>query len=200
MDLGLVVRLSPLPEGNPGRLSVDVAYGFAALNSDGAGFTFIDAGAVSPSENRQDRHGVAVRAALVPSERSAARLERWFGRRIGEGMRPLAAVALAADIARFEPRSVPGAPLQPAGGSWRDVQAIGLEIELANALALRGGHLDDRSRGVHGWSWGLGVGLPLGRLAGVRYDFASSPVIAGADRWRHHGVSMWLDPVAIARR
>ncbi len=176
--------MSPLPEGGPGRLSLDLAYGFAALNHNGASVTF--SGEDQPDlVERHYRNGLGARVALLPSEAVAAGLERHFGRLIGSGMRPLASLGLAADFSHFESG--------PGGDPRHDARGLGLELEIANVLALRLGHVVHRSQQIDGSSWGLGVGLPLGTSAGLRYDFASSPRAVGLARLHHQGLMILLD-------
>ena len=184
-DAGLLVSARPLPRIAEGRLHVDLAYGFAALNYDHASISFI-------SEDRADRippqyrNGFAARMGIPVGMAWAQRLGGW----LAPALDPYLTVSLAADFLHF------------GSGSWGgyDVDQWGLEIDWVHALVVRAGHVTDRIDQVDGYSYGIGVALPIGRLAGVRYDFASYPRTAGTGRWHGHGIGVRVDPVGWSRR
>jgi len=178
-------------EGEEGGAFLDLAYGFAALNHNDAPLVFIDEDIVNYIE-RQYRNGFAARFGVSPSPEATSGFERRFGRLIGEGMSPLVSVALAADLSHFQ--------AGPYGANPHDANGIGLEVQLVNVLALRIGHLTNRLEGVDGYSWGFGIGVPLGTFAVARYDYARQPRFFGSDPLSHHGLTLNIDPLAIARR
>ncbi len=70
---------------------------------------------------------------------------------------------------------------------------------ILRAARLNVAHYEDRIGPIDGNTWGYGVGLPIGRLAGVRYDHARTPQAEDSDLrdQSHHAVSAWLDPLGI---
>lgn len=193
-DFGFAVRATPLQGTDTGRPSLDVAYGFAALNYIGPllarypTFGWLG-GADIPS---QYRHGVAARVGFPRSPGVAAGLERRFGRRLASTMDPLLSVVVAADFTRYQ--------LGPQVRYGSGVDQVGLELIVANTLAVRLGHVGDESRGIDGYSFGLGLALALTDLVGARYDYARYPQASSLGMLDRHAVAMWFDPVAFLQR
>lgn len=190
-DVGVLVRVSPMVDGDGGGAFLDLAYGFAALNHNDAGVIFAGTDMLNYVE-RQYRNGFAARFGVSPSPEATRGLERRFGRLIGQGMFPLVSLALAADFSHFQ--------TGPSATNPHDANGIGLEVALVNVLALRVGHVTDRLQDVDGYSWGLGIGLPLGTVANARYEFARVPKPANLERASPHGLTLSINPLAIARR
>ena len=107
-------------------------------------------------------------------------------------MDPLVSVAIAADFARFQLGQ------QERYGSG--VDQVGIELGIANTLAIRFGHARDEFIGIDGNCFGLGLGLPLADFAGARYDYARYPQTSGLGMLDRHAVAAWFDPVAFMRR
>lgn len=193
-DFGLLLRAMPLPPNESGRSTLDLTYGFSALNYDDGSEGII----------RQHRHAVAARLERPASPGARAGLEGRFGRWIAAGMDPLVAVTVAADFARSE-----DVGLFTIYDRWTD--HAGLELSVLNTLSLRWGYVG--VLGIDDRSFGVGFGVPLADFASVRYDYARFPVfdntpdgfvIASDALDRHalnrHAVAVWFDPVAFARR
>jgi len=98
-DFGVLVRVTPLPKPEAGRPSVDLTYGFAALNYNDASLP--GTGLFSSYVPHQYRHGVAGRVDIPLPQGAAASLERRLGRWIAAGMDPLLSLIVAADFARY---------------------------------------------------------------------------------------------------
>jgi hypothetical protein len=178
MDLGLLLRGSPLP-GGQGAPTLEVAYGFAASSfnePDLRGY---------PITVRY-RHGIAAGLGFPRSPGLIAGLERSFGRTIAAGMDPLISVSVAADIHRY----------QLFSDEVQD-EHFGVEFSLLNTLVVRTGYVG--VDGLESFSYGAGLGLPLAGFAGARYDYAHYPrgVFGSLDR---HAVAVWFDPVAFVSR
>jgi hypothetical protein len=175
--------------GTDGTPTLDISYGYAALNYDDASLSF-------PNEDqpvrvtREYRNGIAVHFAVPRDEDLRKSLARPFGHWIAEGMAPLLSVGVATDFVHFEQTG--------SGGS--DAEQYGLEVEFLHVLSARVGHVDDSLDDIDGTAYGFGVGIPFGGFCGVRYDFASTPQPADLDPLIRHAVAAWFDPVAFARR
>lgn len=188
-DLGVLVRLSPLPQAPGGGRFLDLTYGYSRLEEP-----FYRTSDGSIPDHR--RHGIGARIgrSRAPSD-LAGHERRRFDRFIrGEG--PILALTVAADIDRFENQGIFG------GRQSRTSRAIGAEVALANALAVRFGHIRDEVQDLDGFSFGAGIGVPIASVARVRYDYARFPGsgLDGGKSGNRHAVSMWLDPIAMVRR
>ncbi|HYM82285.1 MAG TPA: hypothetical protein VEY91_12855 [Candidatus Limnocylindria bacterium] len=191
-DLGFLVRVSPLPMGEESRPFLDLSYGYSALNHNDAEVFFSNQN--NPNYvARHYRNGLAARFGIPTSPGMASTMEQRFGRWLGSGMNPLLSIAIAGDFSHFE---------SVAGWQAYDVDHFGLEIALLNVFAARVGHVTDRLEEIDDFSFGGGVGLPIGSFASVRYDFASFPHSRPSelDPMRRHAVTVWFDPLTLARR
>ena len=180
-DVGLLVRLSPLewfPPTRDGLVDVDFAYGWSMLSYDGERVF-----GTPPSEH--DRNGKAVRAALVWPE-------EWFGGSSGgwfmAGFNPMLSVAAAFDNAEIG-----------VGNFTYDTEGKGYEITVANLFSYRTGHYEDLEGHIDDSTDGWSVGLPIGKLGGLRYDRARFPQASDADlpKVEREAYSFWMDPLAI---
>lgn len=71
----------------------------------------------------------------------------------------------------------------------------GAELGIASVLFVRAGIAGGALRGFTRHTSGIGVGLPLGRYGGMRWDRAAVASGLTDERW-----SFWVDPFAFARR
>jgi hypothetical protein len=158
------------------RGGTDFAIGRMASRIEGAyGFSYLNRNDEPSPNNRRELHCVGLHL-------SAARLPEGFAG-IPSWLR-----------AGFE-------PLVSIGGEWdadyvpwsfdSHSEGLGGELGLANILFLRLG----RTRGELS-TRGYGIGLPIGRFGGVRYDDAS---VDSALDFDYRAWSVWIDPLAIAR-
>lgn len=192
-DRGLLVRLSPLEWMETTRdapVGLDVAYGWSELNYDGGEIQF--AGQQGPTPvSRHRRNGYALHLAAEMPTGLRDRLEhrRWGW--LAAGLEPLASFGFASDRATIE----------PSGGRLKD-EGSGYEITFANVVAYRSGQFEDRlgeitfiDGSTHGWS----VGLPLGRVAGVRYERGTIPQArdSGLGDVEREAISGWVDPIEL---
>src|SRR5215470_9637298 len=174
-DYGLLVKVSPIPP-SADHATFDLAYGFSVLNFDDPEIQF-------PGEqpilvNRQYRNSGAIHLAVPASAEFAKAAEGHFGW-IGRGMQPLISAGFATDFSHFQPGE--------ASAFGREEKHYGLEVAALNVLSLRIGHFESGMFDISGTSWGIGVGVPLGGFAGVRYDYASEPLQEDTDPLSHHG-------------
>jgi hypothetical protein len=67
---------------------------------------------------------------------------------------------------------------------------------------LRLGHVEDKLGDISGATTGIGIGLPLGRVAGIRYDHASIPQArdSGLPNVTRNAVTAYVDPMAVLGR
>jgi len=111
---------------------------------------------------------------------------------VREGLSPVVALTLAADRDHI------------TAGASEDgyrTESQGAELTLANIISLRTGHYLDRLGNIDGEAWGVGIQLPIGKVAGIRYDGAQFPRShdSGLKDLRRHAVSIWIDPLEWAR-
>ena len=193
-DWGYHARLTPI-DGFRGRgqppIRIDLAYGYSILSYND------DAIVVLPNEDqaspvtRHHRRGGAGQIALgrlpVPSRPPAGAL----GRAFLEGLSPLVSFTQAVDHAKL------------GGGSAIQyvTDGSGFELTVANLYTFRRGHYEDLSGDIDGDTWGWGVGLPLGKLGGARYDDAHNPQAqhSGLGAVHRSQFTAWVDPVAVWR-
>ena len=121
----------------------------------------------------------------APAWRPASR-ESWSW--LEEGLSPLIALTAAADQDHIT---------AGAFGSGYRTRGQGAELTIANVLTLRGGHYLDRLGDIDGGTRGVGIQIPFGKIAGIRYDFASFPQArdSGLKNVRRHAASAWVDPL-----
>lgn len=190
-DFGLLVRATPLPKSDVGRPSLDVTYGFAALNYNDAGVVYVDEDIVDLVP-RHYRHGFAARVGVSLSPNAAQAMERRFGRWFPADGDPLLSVTVAADFARFQ-----RGPDEPFA---TDVRHLGVEFAFANTLFARWGHVLNDFRGIDHMTFGAGLGLSYADFAGARYDYARDPQAGGLGMHGRHGIAAWFDPIAFVHR
>ena len=191
-DLGLLARVTPLPETPGRRLFLDLTYGYSVLEEP----FYRSTDGITPEHRR---HGIGVRigrplAAGDPAGRGR-RLINWLAR----GAHPSLALTVAADFDRFENPGFFG------GWQSRTSRDIGAELELVNALAVRFGHIRDEVQDLDSSCFGAGIGVPIAGVMRLRYDYARFPNggFGGLDLGElgnRHAVSVWIDPVAMLRQ
>lgn len=191
-DLGLLARVTPLPEASGRRLSVDLTYGYSVLEEP---FDQLPNGVVP--EHR--RHGIGIRIGKPLAAGDPADPGRGWVHWLARGAHPVLALTVAADFDRFENTGVFG------GVRYRTSSDIGAELALANTLAIRFGHIREDVQGLDSFCFGAGIGVPIAGVMRLRYDYARFPSrgIGGLDRgeWgNRHAVSVWMDPVAMTRQ
>ena len=170
IDWGLLVRTGSAFTAFANPCRVDLAYGYSVQNANEVHVSGLG------TVRRPHRHGTAVRLSIDPPT--------WSTRRAALGLQPLLSL----------------------GGAWDRVfvtandrrvseeTRLGAEIGLANVAYVRFGQGPRATVSASGY----GFTLPIGGLAGVRYDRAwigldDDPPTMRTDRW-----SVWLDPLAIA--
>jgi hypothetical protein len=192
-DFGVLVRATPIDGIDhhdevvdlPVRL--DLSYGYSILNYNDAFLTFINEDLASPT-SRIFRNGYAARAALGLPEWLGEKHGGWLGR----SLTPLVSVSFASDKEHIQAGD---------GGSEYDVKRWGGELEAANILTLRTGHVTDRLGDIVGKTSGFGLGFRLGDLAGFRHDWASIPQArnSGLPRVKRRGFTAYVDPLRLIR-
>jgi len=186
-DLGLLVRLSPT-EFLPGMRDVvglDLSYGWSDLSFSSDPVVFPTPPEEEVSEH--ERRGYAGRIRFDwPDMTTTLGGPTW----IWEGLRPLVSFGMADDHARIGVES-----------SRYETDSNGWELTIANVFSLRGGHYQDLLGDIDGDTDGWGVGIPIGQIAGVRYDFARVPQARDSDlgELERHSASAWVDVMRIWR-
>lgn len=192
MDLGLLARVTPLPEASGRRLFLDLTYGYSVLEEP---FDQVNNGVIP--EHR--RHGIGVRVGKPLASGDPAGTGRGLVRWLARRAQPILTLTVAADFDRYESSSVFG------GLQYRTSSDIGAELALANMLAVRFGHIREDVQGLNSFCFGAGIGVPITRLARVRYDYARYPSRGPGgfdlgESGNRHAVSVWIDPVAMVRQ
>jgi hypothetical protein len=188
MDLGVLVRFSPT-EFAPGIRDVfgfDVAYGWSDLSFESDPIVFLNSS--NPDEvNEHERGGFSGRARVdwpAMAENMAGPTWIW------QGLRPLLSVGYARDHAEI---GVDANTYETDGNGW--------EVTFANLFSLRGGHYQDLEGGIDGDTRGWGVNLPLGKVAGARYDEGRRPQAQNSDLEdvKVRNASGWIDVLRVYR-
>jgi hypothetical protein len=137
---------------------------------------------------RMNRDGVALRFA-VEHPLASASTGTWFHRSLMQAMQPVVALGYAYDNEEVAPGFFGG----------YTVKHHGAELTMLNVLSLRFGHVQDRTGGIDGATFGFGVALPIGDFAGARYDFAQYPESSDLKDLRRHSFSIFVNPLAMRR-
>jgi len=159
-------------------IRMDAAFGAAVLNANDVTFRFMEE--VPPSRLR--RLGGSLRLAV-------GRPAGWSG--LLRGLDPLISIGGAWDAEHVQ-----------AGDDdshGYDVTHVGAEITLLNVLSARVGHVTDREGDIEDLAWGVGVGLPIAGVAGIRFDYAEYPQSTDLPRVIRHTASVYADPLALWR-
>lgn len=171
-DWGMLARGTLPFRLGPGAIParLEAAYAYSVQNANDG-----DLGPV----RRPHRHSVSTHFGLdlPPSWRD--RLPTW----LAPGFEPLVSLGGAWDREFISVGS---------GPNRSDLSHLGGELGLGNVAFVRMG---DGGRHV----WGYGLGLPIGRLGGYRYDEARVPESDGFPAIKSHGWSVWMNLVEISR-
>jgi hypothetical protein len=132
--------------------------------------------------SRHHRNAFAARTTIdwPASDQQHNSFVRWFR----TGLEPMASFGLAYDFDHIT-----------AGDNTSlgyDVSGGGAELTILNCMTFRAGHYSDREGEIVDLTWGYSVGLPLGRGAGIRYDWASFPEAKGLSDVHREGFSAYL--------
>ncbi len=190
-DIGLLARAG-LDLGVLGGAAVpvrlDAGFGLSVLNFNDVEFTFPSEDAAWPP-SRMRRLGGSVRLAVGPPAAWSGTTA--FPAVLLRGLDPLLSVGVACDDEHVQ------------AGDWSaygyDVTHVGGELTCLNVLSLRVGHVTDRTGDIEGTTWGVGVGLPIAGVAGVRYDYAEYPQSGSLPDVKRHTASVFVDPLALWR-
>ena len=192
-DRGILVRAGAEAgelglKGVPG-LTLEASYGNAVLNYSDVLFTFPGEPPTAPSRIKLE--GYAARVGLDPAP-TMPLAASGFRRLLIEGMRPLVAVGFAQDREHVSAPS-PSLPY--------DVTHAGFELALLNVVSVRAGHVTNEFDNIDAGTFGVGVSLPVGDIAALRYDFGTYPQSAnsGLKDLKRHAISFFLDPIALRR-
>ncbi len=180
-DWGILVRGTPIlsEPHETSEFRFDIAYGHSVLSQED------DAELFGVRISEQVKDGIAARLSWNPWIRTLSDLPGgWFL----EGFFPLLTVGAVAD---WTDVNGPGSEFETSGQ--------GLEVGLANFVAVRVGHYLDGEGQIEGATWGFGLGLPVGRIGRLQYDTGLVPQSSTLDHRQQHGFTIWLDPLAAWR-
>lgn len=187
IDWGVLARATPIDrkEGVPLRLSA--AAGFSILNANDEIF-FKDSFFGGAPPTRQRRAGMAMNLTLDPPAwgMAASGSRPWYL----EGLSPLLSFGLAADWVHAS-----------AGGrdAGFDTWGVGIEASFLEMLSLRGGYYDDEKGNIKDPTFGFALALPVGKVAGARYEHSMFPQArnSGIDDLQRDSFTIWLHPLAL---
>ncbi len=190
-DWGWLVRVTPFDGFATGPVPVrlDATYGRADINYHLDHLVvFINADQGSPV-TRMHRRGAAAHLSIGRMPSAAAAPRGWSV--LMRGLSPLLALTWTDD------RTDVGVLDEI---QYR-TQGHGLELTIAQVLSYRRGHYADRTGQIDGDTWGWGVALPLGDIAGAAYDDAHFPQASdsGLRPLHRQMVTAWIDVFAIWR-
>ncbi|MCC6652788.1 MAG: hypothetical protein IT348_16670 [Candidatus Eisenbacteria bacterium] len=189
-DWGLLARLSPsslLRHGRDGVWDVDVAVGHSVMNAGDEKFVFVDEDlAVSPT--RLIRTGVAATGSLAQPTAMRMAFERLP---LLSALGPLVRVTVSRDAVHTDTK---------VNNKW-EMDQWGAEFSFLGVVDLRYGHVDDPLGEIVDDTRGIGLCIPLGKVARVRWDYAEVPQArdSGLPDVKRRSWSMWVDPAAIVR-
>jgi len=190
-DIGLLARagldLGTLA-GAAAPVRLEAALGAAVLNFNDVEFTFLNEDESSPPSRMRRLGGSARLAVGLPAAWSGMAA---FPGALLRGLDPLVSVGVAYDDEHVQAGD--------ESDHGYDVTHVGLEVAVLNALSVRLGHVTDREGGIDGATWGLGVGLPIAGVAGVRYDYAEYPQSSSLPDVIRRTASVFVDPIALWR-
>ncbi len=189
-DWGAYVRARPWHDTlDPAAAShqLSFAYGHAVRNS-GAASLPIESGAFDTDLPRVHQDGIGVHYAYRREHGEG--LPGIVRSPFNAGLDPALELTLAWDLERIDYGRGPG-------GSYERTH-IGAEATALRMLSARAGWVDSPYEDRVGTTWGVGLALPLARVAGVRTDWAWEPATAAdaADRSPSWSASAWLDLVS----
>jgi hypothetical protein len=187
-DIGIFARVSPLDTRRSGKGGVaathrlDVAIAHSVINSNDAYVDFgILGGPVSISRIKRDGVSLGWTKRASPE---AVKSNRKLWRILGPDH------ALWRAVLAFDREHVSAGDDEL---NSYDVDRWGAEVSMGRVCALRLGHVLDREGEIDGFSVGLGLGVPLGPLAELAYDFASIPQATELDHRYAHSLTVRLD-------
>ena len=174
-DWGLLARAAvPLGLGGlAGRL--ECAYGYSVLNANDVQVGFSGGGAAVGEPVH--RNALAARAAIEAPAAWRRRVPAW----LEPGFAPLLSIGGAWDARRVIREAAPD----------HDDRQWGVELGLANLVVVRLGR-----DGAGDATRGYGLGVPIGRFGGFRYDRATVSNDLGIT---YRGWVAWLDPLELIR-
>jgi hypothetical protein len=188
-DRGVLVRVTPfngigsdpLMEGRGLRHRLDLAAGFAQLNYDDSGISYIDEDQPDPIvEDR--RLGFSARWKLALPANGA-----W----IWSLASPTMDVGAAWQQSKFYDGGV------QVGGT---INRTGQEVVLADLVSLRHGYVDDEVGTVQNDTWGVGIGLAYRKAIGARFDWAQVPQSKFLRQdVQRRSITVFVDPLRIWR-
>jgi hypothetical protein len=190
LDRGLLVRVSPLEIAQASRdlpLVVDLSYGWSELSYDDATISLPSEAAPVPLSKHQ-RTGYGAHIALVIPPELRRRMEGHPAGWLLAGLDPLLSFGYAKDHDE----------ITPSAGNY-ETDGSGTEVTVANIYSYRRGHFEDPLGEINGDTEGWSVGLPIGRVAAVRYDHATIPQASnsGLPDVTREAWSGWFDALRI---
>lgn len=197
-DAGAFLRWTPLNSLNGkdswlpslGGARLDLAAGVSRQNYNKAEVIYVDSDQADPVA-KSDRLCASV---VLAVGNLADGSDGSFLNTLFEGMSPLVSAAVI-----FEKRNfVTPAPLDWTV-DWSDWSrkanetGYGIELTLANIVSYRLGHLEDEDDGISGKTSGWSLGIPIGTIAGFRYDRATVPQRAILEDVTREGWTAYID-------
>jgi hypothetical protein len=187
-DWGFLACFSPTEFSPTIRdvFGIDLAYGRSTLSYESDPVVFLNED--NPDHvSKHERDGYAARVRFdKPDLSESMGGPSW----VWDGFRPLVSLGYAKDHSRIG-----------VSASRYETDGSGFEMTFVNVVSLRFGHYEDLTGQIDGDTRGWGVCLPIGQIAGVRYDEATTPQArnSGLPHVKHKAASGWIDALRIWR-
>jgi hypothetical protein len=195
-DHGVLLRcgLGSERPRDPGALPlrVDLALGAAITNDNDVVFDFGAIGSSPPTRTR--RLSAAVYQGLGLPQSVRDREHSPLATFLLDGLEPMVSFGLIYENERLS-----------AGNTSDHVSTVdhfGIELTAIRVLSLRAGYVSDVLGNIVDPTWGIGIALPIGDVAGARFDYAQYPQARGSGLKpvSPRSFSAFADPIAISRR
>lgn len=202
-DEGILFRVTPInslrDSGEPGGhrhgmsrggVRLDVSFAKATQNKKDAYLVYPAEAVVDPVA-RVRKTGWGLRASLGSSPWVHETLVGWDLACLEPSFQPMLSLGLAVDRSQASARF----PGQQELRKERSITTWGVELSAGRILTLRGGRIEDPDGDIIGYTYGLGLGIEIGKAGGFRWDFADIPQARELARVHRNSLSLFFDPL-----
>ena len=173
-----------------GGVRLDVSFAKATQNKKDA-YLLYPAEAAADPVPRVRKTGWGMRASLGSSSWVHQTLVGWDLACLEPSLQPMLSLGLAVDRSQLSA----GFPGQREVTKGRSITTLGVELSAGRILTLRGGRIDDPDGDIIGYTYGVGLGIEIGKAGGFRWDFADIPQARELDRVHRNSLSLFFDPL-----
>jgi hypothetical protein len=202
-DEGILFRVTPINSlrdsgesaghrcgASRGGVRLDVSFAKATQNKKDAYLVYPALGEAYRVA-RVRRTGWGMRASLGSSPWVHQTLVGWDLACLEPSLQPMLSLGLAVDRSQANTRFLGRQEVSKE----RSTTAWGVEVSAGRILTLRGGRIDDPDGDIIGYTYGVGLGIEIGKAGGFRWDFADIPQAQELDRVHRNSLSLFFDPL-----